>query len=101
MDSEKVGRSPDVITTNDEFDVGDVTASRTKLERSFSLWSTLGIAYSITSTPLAIGTYLSVAIGVGGSPVSFFGYIMVAIFNMCICVSLAEMAAIYPHSSGD
>lgn len=69
-------------------------------EKPFKLWSTLGIAYSITSTPLAIGTYLAVSIGVGGSPVSIFGYIMAAVFNLCVCVSLAEMAAIMPHSAG-
>ena len=69
-------------------------------DKPFKLWSTLGIAYSITSTPLAIGTYLSVSVGVGGSPVSIFGYVMAAIFNMFVCLSLAEMAAIMPHSAG-
>lgn len=86
--------------TDDHFVVGDVTSYVARPEKAFSLWSTLGIAFSITSTPLAIGTYLSVAIGVGGSPVSWFGYIMTILFNMCVCLSLAEMASIMPHSSG-
>ena len=78
----------------------DLGVGNVSPDKPFKLWSTLGIAYSITSTPLAIGTYLAVSIGVGGSPVSIFGYIMVAFFNMCVCVSLAEMAAIMPHSAG-
>lgn len=78
----------------------DIGAGTTKASKPFSVWSTLGVAYSITSTPLAIGTYLSVAIGVGGSPVFVFAYLVSVIMSMCICVSLAEMAAIMPHSSG-
>ncbi|CAK3848194.1 Choline transport [Lecanosticta acicola] len=72
----------------------------TRVKKSFSLLSTLGVSFSITSTPIAIGTYLSVSIGVGGSPVYFFGYILSVLMDLCICASLAEMAAVYPHSSG-
>ena len=80
--------------------VKEADVKSVKLGKQFSLWSTLGISYSITSTPLAIGTYLSVEIGVGGSPVFFFGFLLVFVLNMCICFSLAEMAAVYPHSAG-
>lgn len=37
----------------------------------FNLWSCLGMNFSISSTPLAIGTYLSLAVGVGVRPSSF------------------------------
>lgn len=74
--------------------------SPTDLKKRFSVWSTLGIAFSITCTPLGIGTYLSVSIGVGGSPVYFFAYILAVGLNLIVCASLAEMAAVYPHSSG-
>ncbi|KAH8693058.1 amino acid/polyamine transporter I [Talaromyces proteolyticus] len=69
-------------------------------QRPFNLWSTLGLAFSVTCTPLAIGSYLSVSVGVGGSPVFLFGYIFSALMNLCICISLAEISAIYPHASG-
>jgi hypothetical protein len=82
-----------------EFGVGDVEA--VEVGKPFHFWSTLGISFSITSVPLSIGTYLSVNIGVGGSPVYFFGYIVAALFNLCICASLAELAAVFPHSSGN
>ncbi|KAJ6086807.1 hypothetical protein N7467_005721 [Penicillium canescens] len=81
-----------------EFGIGDVEA--VEVGKPFHFWSTLGISFSITSVPLSIGTYLSVNIGVGGSPVYFFGYIVAALFNLCICASLAELAAVFPHSSG-
>ncbi|OAQ59108.1 amino acid transporter [Pochonia chlamydosporia 170] len=66
----------------------------------FNVWSTIGVNYSLIGTPLSIGTYLAFNIGVGGSPVYIFGYLLAAIFQMLICISLAEMAAAYPHSSG-
>jgi hypothetical protein len=82
-----------------EIGIGDVQA--VGLQKSFHLWSALGISFSVTSVPLAIGTYLSVSVGVGGSPVYFFGYVVSVIFNLCICASLAELAAVFPHSSGN
>lgn len=79
---------------------GDVEVVSPALAQRFSLFSTLGISYSITATPLSIGTYLSVVVGVGGSPVYFFGYIFAVLMNLTVCFSLAEIASIYPHSSG-
>ncbi|KAJ6001085.1 hypothetical protein N7481_001494 [Penicillium waksmanii] len=81
-------------------DVASGEVQSVQVDKPFSLWSTLGISFSVTSTPLAVGTYLSVVIGVGGSPVFFYGYILAVCLDMCICASLAEMAAQYPHSSG-
>jgi hypothetical protein len=81
-----------------EIGIGDVQAVR--LDKPFNIWSALGISFSVTSVPLAIGTYLSVSVGVGGSPVYFFGYIVSVVFNLCICASLGELAAVFPHSSG-
>lgn len=70
------------------------------LKVRFNIWSTLGIQYSTTSTPVAIGTYLSVSVGVGGSPVFFWGYIIGVLMSGFICMSLAEMASSHPHASG-
>jgi hypothetical protein len=69
-------------------------------KESFSLWSSLGLQYSLTATPLAIGSYLASVIGVGGSPVFIYGYVFAVLCNLCVCVSLAEIAAVYPHTSG-
>ncbi|TVY39738.1 Choline transport protein [Lachnellula subtilissima] len=79
---------------------GEAHVDTPRPEKPFQLWSTLGIAFSITSTPIAIGTYLSVSVGVGGSPVFFFGYILAVTMNLLVCASLAEMAAVFPHSAG-
>lgn len=70
------------------------------LEQNFSVWSTLGVSYSITATPLAIGSFLVFSIGVGGSPVFLYGYLLSVTLNICICASLAEISASFPHPSG-
>jgi choline transport protein len=66
----------------------------------FNLWSTLGINYSTIGTPLSIGCYLAFNIGIGGSPVYIYGYIVSSLFQVVVCVSLAELAAAFPHSTG-
>jgi amino acid permease len=100
MTEKKIPQKAQAANSIHEQHVGCGTVQNVQVEKSFNLWSTLGISFSITSTPIAIGTYLSVSIGVGGSPVFFFGYILAVCMNLCICASLAEMAAVYPHSSG-
>lgn len=66
----------------------------------FSLLGAIGVQYSVTSAPVAIGTYLSLAIGLGGSPAYFWGYFIVGLFQFATCLATAELASAIPHSSG-
>jgi len=84
-----------------DYSIGEVVDHTPSLEKRFSLLSTLGVNTSITCTPLAIGTYLSVVIGVGGSPVFVYAYLVAVALNLLVCASLAEIASSYPHSSGE
>jgi hypothetical protein len=101
-DSEKHAHANDTnlesISTDSEqlaVVVGDVTP-----KVHFSLFQTLGMAFSITGAPLAIGLYLSLVIGVGGSPFYIWGFGFVVFFQMIVCVAVAEIASAIPHSSG-
>ncbi|KAJ5631419.1 amino acid transporter [Penicillium longicatenatum] len=67
----------------------------------FGLWSTLGLSYSIMNTPIAIASALILSVGVGGSPVYIFAYCVAFIFQVIVCLSLAEMAGAFPHPSGE
>lgn len=71
----------------------------TKLEKRFNIWSTSALQFSLICSSLAIGTFLSTVIGVGGSPVLIYGFILAVTFDLLICYSLAEIASAYPHSS--
>lgn len=69
------------------------------LEKRFNIWSTSALQFSLICSSLAIGTFLSTVIGVGGSPVLIYGFILAVTFDLLICYSLAEIASAYPHSS--
>lgn len=77
-----------------------IITSQSDTPKRFNLYSVLGISFSITATPLGIGSYLAVVIGVGGSPVYLYGYIVAVALNLLVCLSLAEIAAVHPHASG-
>lgn len=88
-------KSVDRVQTHTSEGVGSV-----KAKVHFSLWPAIGQQYSITGAPLTVGTYLSLSIGVGGSPAFFWGFILVVVFNGITCLAVAELASALPHSSG-
>ncbi|KAJ6189019.1 hypothetical protein N7519_003927 [Penicillium mononematosum] len=66
----------------------------------FNFLGCLGMNFSISMTPLAIGTYLSLSIGTGGPPFFLYEFIFAGLGQIVLCVALAEMASGLPHSSG-
>jgi len=70
-------------------------------KQHFGLWSTLGLSYSIMNTPISLASTLILSVGVGGSPVYIFAYCIAFVFQVIVCVSLAEMAGAFPHPSGE
>lgn len=72
-----------------------------QMEIRFNLWSTLGLVYSLTATPFGIGAFLSFSLVLGGPPFFVYAYIFAVTFQIILCVALAEIAAIYPHPSGE
>ncbi|KAK6460258.1 amino acid/polyamine transporter I [Scheffersomyces coipomensis] len=70
-----------------------------QLEKRFGLWTTIALQYSLICSGLAIGTFLSTVIGVGGSPFLIYGFIFAVTLDLIICFSLAELASAFPHSA--
>lgn len=66
----------------------------------FSLLSAIGVQYSVTGAPIAIGTYLSLVVGLGGSPAYFWGFVLMGVMQTATCLAVAELASAIPHSSG-
>lgn len=66
----------------------------------FNLWQTLGMNFSITCTPLSIGAYLSLIIGLGGAPFYIWGFLFASVFQLILGLVVAEIASGIPHSSG-
>lgn len=66
----------------------------------FNLLAAIGVQYSVTAAPVAIGTYLSLVVGLGGSPTYFWGYILTGCFQFAVALAISELASAVPHSSG-
>lgn len=92
------------VSTESCIGVADVEATHDtqdgRRKVHFSLLAAIGVQYSVTCAPIAIGTYLSLAIGLGGSPAYFWGFFMVGFFQFAMCLVTAELASAMPHSSG-
>jgi amino acid transporter len=86
--------------SREDIEIGEVlSVENGELEKRFSLWSLIGMVYSSFATPLALGTFLSLVIGVGGSPFFFYSYLLTSVFNFLITLSVCEISSAYPHSS--
>ncbi|CDK24054.1 unnamed protein product [Kuraishia capsulata CBS 1993] len=70
-----------------------------ELEKNFSLLTVVGLVYSSFATPIALGTYLSLVVGVGGAPFFFYSYLMCGVFSLLTAYSMAELASVHPHAS--
>ncbi|KAL5321333.1 hypothetical protein ACEPPN_012148 [Leptodophora sp. 'Broadleaf-Isolate-01'] len=82
-------------TTSTSEAVGEV-----RPKKHFSLLAALGVQFSVTGAPLTIGSYLSLAVGLGGSAGYFWGFLMVGFFQLVVCLAVCELASAIPHSSG-
>ncbi|KAF2432175.1 putative amino acid transporter [Tothia fuscella] len=71
-----------------------------ELKQRFSLLGIIGIQISCVATLLAIGGYINLSLGLGGSAFFFSCYIVSFFFQMMVCLSLAEIASAYPHALG-
>ena len=100
----KTATMPDVIpvpsAASTATQLKEDDASITRPKTHFSLLGAIGVQYSVTSAPIAIGTYMSLAIGLGGSPAYFWGFFMVGFLQLAVCLAAAELASAIPHSSG-
>ncbi|ODV65056.1 amino acid transporter [Hyphopichia burtonii NRRL Y-1933] len=69
------------------------------LVKRFSLWNTVALQVSLICSPIALGTFLSTVVGIGGSPGLLYGFILAVSLDLVICFSLAELASRWPNSA--
>ncbi|KAF5519593.1 Swainsonine transporter swnT [Colletotrichum aenigma] len=70
------------------------------MERPFTTWTAIGIAHSITNTAMGILLTVGTTVPFGGAPLSFFGFILMALVGLSTATSLAELASAIPHLGG-
>ncbi|KAH7312979.1 amino acid permease [Rhexocercosporidium sp. MPI-PUGE-AT-0058] len=71
-----------------------------ELNRGFSVLALGSLVLCLMATWEALSTVISSALVSGGPPCLFYNYILSFICTLCIALSLAEIASIYPTAGG-
>jgi len=70
------------------------------MQRNFSVWSVLGVGFSLTNTWFGISAALVTGINSGGPILVMYGVIIVALVSTCIGITLSELASAMPNAGG-
>lgn len=70
------------------------------VKRNFTMLSILALGFNICASWLGISASIAFAIAAGGTVSLLYGLLVVVFFNMCIALSLAELASVYPTAGG-
>ncbi|KAF4457093.1 HNM1-Choline permease [Fusarium austroafricanum] len=75
----------------------DITVQSVK---PFTTLSALGIGYGTTNTAVGLLLVLGSTLPMGGTPLFFWGFLIMAIVGLATATTLAELASAMPHPGG-
>ncbi|KAF2724430.1 choline transport protein [Polychaeton citri CBS 116435] len=70
------------------------------MSRKFSVWSILGIGFSLTNSWFGLSAAMVTGINSGGTALIIYGVIIVAVMSTCVAISLSELASALPSAGG-
>ncbi|KAI9841822.1 MAG: hypothetical protein M1837_000368 [Sclerophora amabilis] len=70
------------------------------MQRNFSVWSVLGVGFSLTNSWFGISAALITGIKSGGPILIVYGIILIALISTCVGISLSELASALPNAGG-
>ncbi|KAK8169142.1 amino acid/polyamine transporter I [Phyllosticta citrichinensis] len=70
------------------------------MQRHFSVWSVLGVGFSVTNSWFGISAGLVTGINSGGPVLIIYGIIIICFVSICVGISLSELASAMPNSGG-
>lgn len=71
-----------------------------RTEKPFTTLSAIGIGYGITNTALGVLQVQGTILPLGGAPLLFWGFILMATVGLSTAVTLAELCSAMPHPGG-
>jgi choline transport protein len=71
-----------------------------EMRRNYSVWSVLGVGFSLTNSWFGISAALITGINSGGPLLIIYGIILIAIISTCVGISLSELASAFPNAGG-
>ncbi len=109
MDPVKDNRSTAKVSSDDVPPSFELDADAMKLaemgyvqemRRNFSVWSLLGVGFSLTNSWFGISAALITGINSGGPMLIIYGIILIALVSSCVGISLSELASALPNAGG-
>lgn len=70
------------------------------LGRNYSVWSVLGVGFSLTNSWFGISAALVTGINSGGPLLIIYGIILLTLVSTCVGISLSELASAMPNAGG-
>lgn len=70
------------------------------MEKKFSLWSVLGIGFSLTNSWFGVSAALVTGLDSGGPVLLVYGIILIFLVSLCVGISLSELASAMPNAGG-
>ena len=71
-----------------------------EMQRNFSVWSVLGVGFSLTNSWFGISAALVTGINSGGPILIIYGIILLALVSTCVGITLSELASAMPNAGG-
>ena len=88
---------------NDALESGSIVVNHpvaVQTKKPFTTLSALGIGYGTTNTAIGLLLVLGSTLPMGGSPLFFWGFLVMALVGLATAVTLAELASAIPHPGG-
>jgi choline transport protein len=73
---------------------------RQAMHRNFSVWSVLGVGFSLTNSWWGISTAMITGINSGGPLLIMYGIPLLALISTCVAITLSELASAMPNAGG-
>ncbi|EUC46550.1 hypothetical protein COCMIDRAFT_92457 [Bipolaris oryzae ATCC 44560] len=70
------------------------------MRRKYTVWSVLGVGFSITNSWFGISAALITGINSGGPLLVIYGILLIAVISTAVGVSLSELASAMPNAGG-
>ena len=70
------------------------------MKRNYSVWSVLGVGFSLTNSWYGISAALITGINSGGPLLIIYGIVLIALISIGVGVSLSELASAFPNAGG-
>lgn len=70
------------------------------MRRNYSVWSVLGVGFSLTNSWFGISAALITGISSGGPVLVIYGIMLIALISTCVGITLSELASAMPNAGG-